>query len=152
MLAPMGTWGPGNFDDDTAADHLSSVSARLVEEIEAAMAGDPVALEPDEYAGVAVPCNVELLALLAEQKWAVSLPHRETVLAWKETYLAVWDRTIEGLSPVSPKTKDAEAAARWSTFKKARREVLVRTFDRLADRCEPAPPPKARRSAKTRKG
>ncbi|MBL8717245.1 MAG: hypothetical protein JNL79_14760 [Myxococcales bacterium] len=44
------------------ADHLSILTARLVEEIEAAMAGDPVALEPDEYAGVAVPCNVELLA------------------------------------------------------------------------------------------
>ncbi|MDX3612490.1 DUF4259 domain-containing protein, partial [Streptomyces europaeiscabiei] len=29
------------------------------------MAGDPVELEPDEYWGVAVPANLELLSLLA---------------------------------------------------------------------------------------
>lgn len=54
----MGTWGTGNFDDDTAADHLSILVSRLVREVTDAMAGDPVALEADEYWGVAVPCNL----------------------------------------------------------------------------------------------
>lgn len=58
--------GAGNFDDDSAADHLSIVTGKLVEEIETAMA-DPETIEPDEYWGVAVPCNLELLHLIAKR-------------------------------------------------------------------------------------
>jgi len=29
----MGTWGHGNFDDDTSADDLGSLMARLVKEV-----------------------------------------------------------------------------------------------------------------------
>lgn len=43
----MGTWGKGNFDDDTAADHLSVVTARLIGEIDKALAGSTVEIEPD---------------------------------------------------------------------------------------------------------
>ena len=50
----MGTWGSGNFDDDKAADHLSIITARLLQEVVDAMAGDRVEIEPDEYWGVAV--------------------------------------------------------------------------------------------------
>jgi hypothetical protein len=56
----MGTWGHGNFDDDTAADHLSDLTGKLLGDIQKAMEGDPVEIEPDEYWGVAVPCNLEL--------------------------------------------------------------------------------------------
>ncbi len=38
---------------------------------------------------------------------------------WKKTYMAVWERTIDGLEP-SP------------AFKEERRSVLNRTFDQLA--------------------
>jgi hypothetical protein len=115
----MGTWGPGNFDDDTAADHLSSITARLRDEIVKAMAEGDVELEPDEYWGVAVPCNVELLALLAEQHWVgVVLPDAATVTEWKRRYLAVWDACIDGLQP-----KPA--------YRRDRRAALVATFDRL---------------------
>ncbi|GAA2377287.1 DUF4259 domain-containing protein [Dactylosporangium salmoneum] len=117
----MGTWGSGNFDSDTAADHLSILSARLVREVADAMAGDPVELEADEYWGVAVPCNLEVLCLLAGQPWAgVTLPDAGTVEAWKATYLAVWDASIDGLEPTPE-------------HKAQRRAVLERTFDRLAE-------------------
>ncbi|MEV6931967.1 DUF4259 domain-containing protein [Dactylosporangium sp. NPDC051485] len=117
----MGTWGSGNFDSDTAADHLSILTARLMREIEDAMAGDPVELEPDEYWGVAVPCNVEILCLLAGQPWVgVVLPAAETVEAWKATFLAAWDANIDGLEPTPE-------------HKAARRAVLERTFDRLTE-------------------
>ncbi len=77
----MGTWGKGNFDSDTTADHLSILAGRLLDETKAAMAGDPIELEADEYWGVAVPCDVEPLALLAEQRWAgVMVPDLATVL------------------------------------------------------------------------
>lgn len=124
MLPAMGTWGNGNFDSDTAADHLSILAARLLEETKTAMASKPVELEASEYWGVAVPCNVELMALLAEQQWVGAMvPDLTTVRAWKQTYLAIWDASIDGLSP----------SAEW---KAARRAILVATFDRLAKASE----------------
>lgn len=115
----MGTWGAGNFDSDTAADHLGEVTGRLVREITDAMAGDPVELEADEYWGVAVPCNVELLAMLAEQRWVgVTLPDEATARAWKAKLISAWETSIDGLDPSDAHRRD-------------RRDVLERTFDRL---------------------
>ncbi|MFE7506442.1 DUF4259 domain-containing protein [Promicromonospora sp. NPDC057488] len=117
----MGTWGPGNFDDDAAADHLSRLTDQLVTEVAEAMSGDPVGLEPDEYWGVAVPANLELLAVLARLDYVGALlPEAATIETWKRDYLAVWDSTVDGLGP-SPE------------FRAARRAVLVRTFDDLAE-------------------
>ncbi|NMM90883.1 DUF4259 domain-containing protein [Rhodococcus sp. SRB_17] len=117
----MGTWGSGNFDDDTAADHLSDLTGRLVDEVTTAMSGDLVDIEPDEYWGVAVPCNLELLHLIAQQRHVgVSLPDPETIVGWKVRFLAVWDGAIDGLEPKPD-------------YKVQRREVLVRTFDQLAE-------------------
>ncbi|KQV04719.1 MULTISPECIES: DUF4259 domain-containing protein [unclassified Kitasatospora] len=117
----MGTWGSGNFESDAALDHLSIVVDRLVTEIAEAVAGDPVALEPDEYWGVAVPCNLELLHVLAQAGHAADdLPEPGVVEEWKKTYMAVWERTVDNLQP-SPE------------FKEERRSVLNRTFDQLAD-------------------
>ncbi|MES9555483.1 DUF4259 domain-containing protein [Streptomyces sp. NPDC007076] len=116
----MGTWGSGNFDSDTAADHLSGITGRLLSEIEEAMAGDPVGLEPDEYDGVAVPCNIELLALMGEQGHVgVAMPEPAVVEGWKGTFMDVWERTIDGLEPEQE-------------YKEDRRAELIRTFDRLA--------------------
>ncbi|GGN92537.1 hypothetical protein GCM10010112_79830 [Actinoplanes lobatus] len=117
----MGTWGAGNFDSDTAADHLSILTERLVSEVEEAMSGDPVELEPDEYWGVAVPCNLEILHVLASRRWVgVVLPEAATVEAWKATYLAVWDATIDGLEPAPE-------------HRTQRRAALERTFDQLVE-------------------
>ncbi|MEJ2578754.1 MAG: DUF4259 domain-containing protein [Kineosporiaceae bacterium] len=117
----MGVWGAGNFDSDTAADHLGEIAHRLIAEVVEALAGDPVELEPDEYWGTAVPCNLELLCLLARQHYVgVVLPGSAAVAEWKATYLAIWDRTIDGLAPKPD-------------FKEKRRAVLESTFDELAE-------------------
>ncbi|WLQ42164.1 DUF4259 domain-containing protein [Streptomyces laculatispora] len=117
----MGTWGAGNFDSDTAADHLVVLVDRLVTEVTEAMAGDPVELEPDEYWGVTVPCNLELLLVLARQGWVgVTLPSPEAIRTWQQTFLAVWERTIDDLEP--------EPA-----YKVERRAVLNETFEHLAE-------------------
>jgi hypothetical protein len=106
----MGTWGAGNFDSDAAADHLGIVADELIEAVEEAMAEAPGKIEPDEYWGVAVPCNLELLHLIATQKWTgVSLPEADTIAKWKATYLAVWDRKIDALEP-KPAHKTARRA------------------------------------------
>ncbi|MCX4448762.1 DUF4259 domain-containing protein [Streptomyces sp. NPDC087866] len=120
----MGTWGAGNFDSDTAADHLSGLVDRLVGRVTEAMAGDPVGIEPDEYDGVAVPCDLELLLLLHERGWVgVTLPAPEVVRQWRDAYMAVWERSIDGLEPADG-------------FKDERRAVLRGTFDRLAEAAE----------------
>ncbi len=117
----MGDWGTGNFDSDTAADHLSILTDRLITEVADAMAGDLVEIEPDEYWGVAVPANLELLSLLARQGYVgASLPEAEAVEGWKKTYMAVWEGCIDGLAPSSG-------------YKNERRAVLIRTFDELAE-------------------
>jgi len=91
----------------------------LIEDIEEAMK-DRTTIEPDEYWGVAVPCNLEILYVLASRKWVgATLPKPETIAKWKRIYLEVWDATIDGLDP-KPK------------HKKDRRRVLVKTFDQLA--------------------
>ncbi len=114
----MGTWGAGNFDSDTAADHLSIVTNKLIDEIQQAM-DSPSDLEPDEYWGVCVPCNVELLILI-ERKGHVgcNIPDVKTVESWYRTYMNVWDSSIDDLEPPSE-------------FKEARRAVLVKTFEAL---------------------
>jgi len=82
----VGTWSHGNFDNDTSADHLSILTSRLIEEIKQAMS-DPKELQPDEYWGCAVPCNIELLSLIASQHWVgTRLPDADVVEQWKATY------------------------------------------------------------------
>ncbi|EMF56820.1 MULTISPECIES: hypothetical protein [Streptomyces] len=117
----MGDWGTGNFDSDTAADHVSILTDRLITEVADAMAGDPVEIEPDEYWGIAVPANLELLSLLARQGYVgASLPEAEVVAGWKNTFMAVWEGHIDALTPSSG-------------YKDERRAVLIRTFDELAE-------------------
>src|SRR5690606_37309851 len=126
VIVPMGvgwrrterTWGPGNFDSDTAADHLGTLTRRLVDEIQAAMA-DPSEIEPDEYWGVAVPCNLELLTLIGRQGYVgAQFPDADTISEWRKTFMDVWERTIDGLEPMPE-------------HKIERREVLHRTFEAL---------------------
>lgn len=114
----MGTWGAGNFDSDTSADHMSTITSRLVSEVEEAMR-DPKELEADEFWGCAVPMNVELLALLAKQGYVgVMLPDAATVDRWKATYMAAWEGSIDDLGPTDE-------------FRRARRKVLLATFAKL---------------------
>lgn len=117
----MGTWGSGNFESDTALDHLGPQVAAIVDRIAAAMDGDPAELEPDEYAGVTVPCDVELLTVLARAGLFTGRAlDPATVAAWKHRYLEVWEATIDGLEPTP-------------AHKAERRAVLRRTFDALAE-------------------
>lgn len=114
----MGTWGHGNFENDSAADHLAELTRRLINEITKAMK-DPSELEPDEYWGSAVPAAVELLNLFASREWDGALiPEPPVVEQWKSTFMAAWEGSIDGLQPVPG-------------FKEKRRAVLVATFDEL---------------------
>jgi hypothetical protein len=116
MCGGMGTWGYGNFDSDTAADHLSIVTKRLVDEIAAAFAANDIG--PDDYGGWSVPANLELLALIAtKKKWTGTvLPVAAALVRWKKQFLAAWENgpEVQGNNPkhlkVVAKTFDAVLA------------------------------------------
>lgn len=113
----MGTWGPGNFDDDTAADGLSIIVGELTEKLREEFEGT-TNLEPDEWGGPMVPAWLEILVLFKEQEWVGSdLPPSSTIAEWKRTYLEVWDGYIDELEPAPD-------------YKRDRRAVLEKTFDR----------------------
>jgi hypothetical protein len=95
----MGTWGHGNFDDDTAADHLSDLTGRLMKEIATAVE-DPGEIQPDDYWGCAVPCRIEILNVVAKQRWVgMKLPKPDVAEKWKTDFLSVWDEYIDKLKP-----------------------------------------------------
>jgi Domain of unknown function (DUF4259) len=120
----MGTWGSGNFQDDTALDHFSGIVQPLLEHISKSFK-NKVSLEPDEYDGIAVLCNMDILVAIAyglgsqESPFFISkFPKVNKIAAWQKTYLEVWDDTIDGLDP------DED-------YKLERREVIVKTFERF---------------------
>jgi hypothetical protein len=85
---------------------------------------NPSDLEPDEYWGCAVPCNVEILSLFRSKKWCgATVPDPSVVEGWKTTYMKVWDGYIDQLAP-DPKGSD---------YRRRRRAVLVKTFDELLE-------------------
>jgi hypothetical protein len=65
--------------------------------------------------------GVELVWLIGRHV-RLSLPTAETVAYWRDEYLAVWDRHIDGLQPVAG-------------FKEERRAVIAETFGRLIELC-----------------
>ena len=125
----MGTWGPGNFENDRAADYLAELCQPIVEQIQTAI-DDPPCLEPDEPESAIVMANIELLSSIFGnmERYASGpiedvlfpdiLPRPETVSNWKSIYLRVWDGYIDQLNP-KPE------------HKKNRRIVIAKSFDRL---------------------
>lgn len=125
----MGAWGPGNFENDYAADRLIDLCEPLLKQVEEAFA-DPLLLEPDEAGSSVVVANLEIIACLSEHLgryargdiedvlYPCVLPAPAVIADWKTRYLAIWDDGIDGLDP------DPE-------YKTTRREVIVETFDRV---------------------
>src|SRR5262249_60746525 len=106
----MGTWGTGNFENDTAAEYLIRLCTPLVEQIRNAVA-QPQLMEPDEYDSDVMMANVEILAVLAAnigrtEKSAIGgmifpfpFPSVKEIKQWKKEYLKVWDNYIDKLEP-----------------------------------------------------
>jgi len=114
----MGTWGSGNFDSDYALDWFETeILTPLIKRIEGIIKC-PVACEWDEEGEGKLMPAVELLALLLET-YGRRMIDQPTVDRWKATYLGVFDKTFH--------TADATPE-----FNAERRDVIVKTFDRLS--------------------
>ncbi|MBW6435819.1 hypothetical protein KZ829_18925 [Actinoplanes hulinensis] len=104
--------GPGTHDRREAiADALRVLCVGLLDGVRVRL-GLPVggrcqfpkscARISDEYWGVAAPCNLELLHLIAKQNYiGASLADPDTIAGWKAKFLAVWDESIDEMAAMS---------------------------------------------------
>lgn len=116
----MGTWGPGNFENDAALDFIDEEIDRHVRAIETILA-DSQRFRLDEDAEGELMPRVAILALLCEHSAGVldSAPgNAPDVGAWKARYLEMYDDNIDYLEPRGD-------------FKLQRRAVIANTFDKL---------------------
>lgn len=98
----MGTWGPGNFENDTAAEHLIVLCKALAQQI-MQTAAQPGLMQPDEPDSDIMLANIEILSVLAESigryeaGWVGDMvfpfpfPAAEEIERWKLEFLRVWD-------------------------------------------------------------
>lgn len=109
----MGTWGPGNFDNDGAADSLGAIAAQLERTIDECFADEDRSWLDEDGEAMLMP-SVDLLTLLCEHR-PVLPPPAGVIGGWRERYLAIFDEQIDGLDP------EAE-------FKVARCRMIEETF------------------------
>ena len=109
----MGTWGSGNFDNDSACDYLGEVEHELVERIEEILADEDRCALDEEGDGVLMP-TLQMLSVLHEH-CRMGLPEPATVKRWKVKFLAVYDEQIDGFEPV-PGHKEARRGVIEATF------------------------------------
>jgi hypothetical protein len=122
----MGTWGPGNFDDDTARDYLAEVIGRFERTIDRILAGD----FPEEAIGLhnildagehCLLPTVEIIVALHEALGSDYLPAPEKVARWAEDYR----------HQVEPLMKEVDPVGYEKWYVKERRPVVAATFERL---------------------
>jgi uncharacterized protein DUF4259 len=114
----MGTWGPGNFENDAALDFLDEEIDRHVRAIEDILADSQRFLLDEDAEGELMP-RVAILSLLLEHCGGVLNPaHEPDVGTWKSRYLEMYDDQIDDLEPSGD-------------YEMQRRAVIAATFDRL---------------------
>ncbi len=114
----MGTWGEGNFQSDGAMDFVASVTGRWEAEVQRALGlgRSTRTLHLDQLEDYVMP-RVGLLLALARE--GIDAPPEPTkVRAWRDRYLAIWDREVKTLGPARG-------------YARKRRAVLARTFEEL---------------------
>jgi hypothetical protein len=88
----VATWGPGNFDNDAARDHLFEMAHGLAEQIEQALEAATLqklsgqgSVEQGEMLEPILP-NVEIICVLHETIGGGFLPEPESVDDWESRF------------------------------------------------------------------
>jgi hypothetical protein len=115
----MGTWGAGNFESDGALDYVGDLMDQLEKAVANCFAHEHGADLDGGGEDELVP-SVAIMELLSAHCGAAP-PKPAVVAAWRERYLAIYDKQIDGLDP------DVQ-------FKAERRETITRTFAALEQR------------------
>ncbi len=120
----MGTWGPGNFENDESRDYLYELIGQLIERIETCLSSLAHPSERDAFTG-SLDCgeellmpNIDIICLLCEHYRTSPGIELEQVIRWRDQYLAAYDEHIDayGAKP---------------EYKRKRRQVIVETFEKL---------------------
>ncbi len=114
----MGTWGPGNFDNDSANDYIDEFSQEMIDKIEGCFATEDGYSLDEGGEGVLMP-TVEILSVLCERCSGLP-PEPEVVVRWKQAYLTNYDDQVDNLEPTPE-------------YKIARRQVIEETFGKLEE-------------------
>lgn len=122
----MGTWGPGNFDDDVARSYLADQIGRYEQFIERILVGDipTEAMGMNNVMDAGEHCllpAVEIICVLHETLGSDYLPRPETVERWIQAYPGLVEPVLRNL--------DSPCYEHWYVPK--RRPVVLATFDRL---------------------
>ena len=89
----MSSWGPGNFDNDAARDHLFEVTRELADQVEQALAdatmltltGKGTDIERSATIETVLP-NIEIMCVLHESLGGGFLPEPETAAEWQSQF------------------------------------------------------------------
>ena len=112
----MGTWGPGNFENDGAGDYRDSITYQLIGKIEECFESEE-GYDLDEGGEAELMPSVAMLVVLCEHCGGHP-PTEDVAQTWKKSYLQIYDDQIEDLAP-DP------------AFRAERRKVIEDTFDQL---------------------
>lgn len=112
----MGTWGAGNFDNDSALDYVGDLVYEMQQKVDDILADEDRRARDEEGEGVLMP-TIVVMSLLYEHCTAPA-PDLEKVRSWKKRYLAVYDEDMEDYD-LTP------------GFKEERRQVIEETFAKL---------------------
>jgi GT2 family glycosyltransferase len=110
----LGTWGAGNFDNDSAVDYIVRLADDLETKIDEILADEDLSALDEYGEGVLMP-SIVLISLLYDHCHAPT-PDLEKVQSWKQKYLAIFDDQIEGAKP---------------EYAEKRRLTIVETFAKL---------------------
>ena len=124
----MGTWGHGNFENDTAANYFCELCSPLMDQIRSTAADDG-SMESDEYDSEVMLANIEILTVLVahigraekdepgDVMFRFPVPEENKVKEWRTRYLKVWNAYIDDLDP-SPDCKVKRLSHIKATFDK----------------------------------
>ena len=112
----MGTWGPGDFDNDGAHDYANGLVHQLRERVAKAFKKRYGAAIDGDGEEVVVP-SIFIMGLLASHCKA-ALPESSLLTEWKTKYLEIYDDQIDGLEP-------------HGGYKQRRRRTITNTFNKV---------------------
>ncbi|MCA9885362.1 MAG: hypothetical protein KC708_20430 [Anaerolineae bacterium] len=118
----MGTWGPGNFDSDSALNHLEKWQMLMIDEVRLFFETNTEDCAFIREANNKIIPTVDILATICEH-YSVSLVGitPQILSGWKNSYLGAFDRVFD--------PKKYPDAVLGETIE--RRQIVEATFDRL---------------------
>jgi hypothetical protein len=115
----MGTWGPGNLDNDSGGDFLGNYIDSLGQIIDGLVSSKENTLKVfhDNYDEVHIMVLIEIIIALCEKFETCFIFQQNDVERWRDIYLEAFD--------------EYALDARYGSFADERRPVIEETFEKM---------------------